>query len=259
MIMARSVISDIKRDHIHKLISKGKRLDGRAWDEYRSVTIETNYVESAEGSARVKLGNTDVLVGVKMDVGSPFPDTPDTGVLTTNAELIPMASPTFEPGPPDENAIELARVVDRGIRESEMIDMNALCITPGEEVWINFLDIYVLDYDGNLFDACFLGAVAALKTTTVPASRFDKGDDFPMPIQRIPISCTAVRIENSILFDPTLDEEKVAAARLTVTTDEDNNIRAMQKGLEGSFTRDQIKEIVETSQRIGKDLRKLIG
>lgn len=257
--MARSVISDIKRDHIHKLISKGKRLDGRAWDEYRSVTIETNYVESAEGSARVKLGNTDVLVGVKMDVGSPFPDTPDTGVLTTNAELIPMASPTFEPGPPDENAIELARVVDRGIRESEMIDMNALCITPGEEVWINFLDIYVLDYDGNLFDACFLGAVAALKTTTVPASRFDKGDDFPMPIQRIPISCTAVRIENSILFDPTLDEEKVAAARLTVTTDEDNNIRAMQKGLEGSFTRDQIKEIVETSQRIGKDLRKLIG
>lgn len=259
MIMARSVISDIKRDHIHKLISKGKRLDGRAWDEYRSVTIETNYVESAEGSARVKLGNTDVLVGVKMDVGSPFPDTPDTGVLTTNAELIPMASPTFEPGPPDENAIELARVVDRGIRESEMIDMNALCITPGEEVWINFLDIYVLDYDGNLFDACFLGAVAALKTTTVPASRFDKGDDFPMPIQRIPISCTAVRIENSILFDPTLDEEKVAAARLTVTTDEDNNIRAMQKGLEGSFTRDQIIEIVETSQRIGKDLRKLIG
>jgi len=259
LIMARSVISDIKRDHIHKLISKGRRLDGRSWDEYRGVTIETNYVESAEGSARVKLGNTDVLVGVKMDVGSPFADTPDTGVLTTTAELIPMASPTFEPGPPDENAIELARVVDRGIRESEMIDMNALCITPGEEVWINFLDIYVLDYDGNLFDACFLGAVAALKTTTVPASRFEKGDDFPMPVQRIPISCTAVRIENSILFDPTLDEEKVAAARLTVTTDEDNNIRAMQKGLEGSLTRDQIIEIVETSQRIGKDLRKLIG
>jgi len=257
--MARSVISDIKRDHIHKLITKGRRVDGRSWDEFRKVTIETNYGENAEGSARVRLGNTDVLVGVKMDVGSPFSDTPDSGVLTTSAELIPMASPSFEPGPPDENAIELARVVDRGIRESQMIDVSSLCIEAGERVWINFVDIYVLDYDGNLFDACFLGAIAALKTTMVPASRHDMGDDYPLPTNCTPISCTAVQIENSILFDPTLDEEKVAAARLTVTTDENGDIRAMQKGLRGSLTREQITTIIETSRRLGKDLRELIG
>ena len=79
--MARSVVSEIKRDHIHKLIAKGKRVDGRVWDEYRQISIETNYIETAEGSARVKMGNTDVLVGVKMGVGSPFADTPDRGVL----------------------------------------------------------------------------------------------------------------------------------------------------------------------------------
>jgi exosome complex component RRP42 len=257
--MARSVISDIKRDHIHKLITKGRRVDGRSWDEFRKVTIETNYGENAEGSARVRLGDTDVLVGVKMDVGSPFSDTPDSGVLTTSVELIPMASPSFEPGPPDENAIELARVVDRGIRESQMIDVNSLCIEPGEKVWINFVDIYVLDYDGNLFDACFLGSIAALKTTMVPASRHDMGDDYPLPTNCTPISCTAVQIENSILFDPTLDEEKVAAARLTVTTDENGDIRAMQKGLRGSLTREHITTMIDTSRRLGKDLRELIG
>ncbi|MEM2943350.1 MAG: exosome complex protein Rrp42 [Methanomassiliicoccales archaeon] len=256
--MARSIMSEIKKDHIHRLLARGKRVDGRNWDEFRDISIQVKFTETAEGSARVKLGNTDVLIGVKMETGIPFPDTPDKGVLATNAELIPLASPTFEPGPPDENAIELARVVDRGIRESEMIDLEALCIVPNEEVWICFVDIYVLDYDGNLFDASFLGTVAALKSTIVPASRFGKGEDFPLPIKCLPMSVTSVQIENSILVDPTLDEEKVASARLTVTTDENGDIRAMQKGLKGSLTIDQVRKIIETSQRLGNELRKLV-
>lgn len=257
--MARSIISEIKRDHIHKLLAKGKRVDGRSWDEFRPISIQTNYTETAEGSARVKLGNTDVLVGVKMQLGEPFDDTPNKGVLSTNAELIPLASPTFESGPPDENSIELARVVDRGIRESQMIDLEALCLEPKKEVWIMFTDIYVLDYDGNLFDAAFLGAVAALGSTKVPAKANDRGEDYPLPLRHIPMSVTAVQIENSILVDPTLDEEKVAAARLTVTTDENGDIRAMQKGGRGALTMDQIYKVIETSQRLGNDLRNLLG
>jgi exosome complex component RRP42 len=180
-------------------------------------------------------------------------------VLSTNAELIPLASPTFESGPPDENSIELARVVDRGIRESQMIDLEKLCIEPKKEVWMLFTDVYVLDYDGNLFDAATLGAVTALMSTVVPAKANDRGEDFPLPINHIPISITAVQIENSILVDPTLDEEKVAAARLTVTTDENGDLRAMQKGFTGALTIDQINKMIETSQRLGNDLRKILG
>ena len=257
--MARAVMSEIKKDHIHKLLAKGRRVDNRAWDEFRPITIQSGYIETAEGSARVKIGNTDVLVGVKMSIGEPFQDTPNKGVLSTNAELIPLASPNFESGPPDENSIELARVVDRGIRESQMVDLEAMCIEPEKEVWIMFTDIYVLDYDGNLFDAAFLGAISALKNAMVPAKANDRGDDYPLPIRHLPISVTAVQIENSILVDPTLDEEKVAEARLTVTTDENGDLRAMQKGLTGALSLDQIYKCVETSQRLGNDLRKLIG
>ena len=257
--MARSIMSEIKKDHIHKLLAKGKRVDGRAWDEFRPISIQTNFSETAEGSARVKLGNTDVLVGVKMTTGTPFDDTPNRGVLSTNAELIPMGSPTFEAGPPDENSIELARVVDRGIRESQMIDLEALCIEPKKEVWMVFTDIYVLDYDGNLFDAAFIGAMAALRSAIVPAKSHEKGDDYPLPVRHFPISVTAVQIENSILVDPTLDEEKVSAARLTVTTDENGDLRAMQKGGQGALTMDQIYKVIETSQRLGADLRNIIG
>src|SRR3989344_7494439 len=104
---------------IRKMIERGKRLDHRPFDQYREMTIEAGIISSAEGSARVKLGNTEVIVGVKLGVGTPFPDTQDEGVLMVTAELLPLAHPDFESGPPGEDAIELARVVDRAIRESK--------------------------------------------------------------------------------------------------------------------------------------------
>jgi exosome complex component RRP42 len=179
MMGSNKVVSEILRDYIHNSLEEGKRIDGRGYDDYRPVTIETNVIESAEGSARLHIGNTDVLAGIKMTVGEPFPDTPNVGVMTTNAELIPMASPTFESGPPDARAIELSRVVDRGLREGHAVDMEKLCIKEGEQVWIMFIDIHILDYDGNLFDAAALAAMSALASATVPASQYDLGEDFP--------------------------------------------------------------------------------
>ncbi len=94
-----TVVPIIKRDHIYKLAEQGKRVDGRNFDEYRKIEIETGVVSKAEGSARVKIGNTQVMAGIKMDVGEPYSDSPDSGVMTTAAELIPLASPDFESGP----------------------------------------------------------------------------------------------------------------------------------------------------------------
>src|SRR3989475_5769382 len=143
--MSEEIVSELMRAQVSRLGSTGQRLDGRALDEPRKLSLERAFVKTAEGSARVKLGNTDVLVGIKMSVGEPYPDTPNTGVLSTSVELIPMASPTFEAGPPRPEAIELARGVDRGIRESKMVSMEKLCITPKEKVWILFMHIHVLD------------------------------------------------------------------------------------------------------------------
>ncbi|UCE80544.1 MAG: exosome complex protein Rrp42 [Methanobacteriota archaeon] len=256
--MSKDVMADLKRDHITKLLSKGIRIDGRKFEEMRPLTVEKSYIQSAEGSARVRLGDTDVIVGVKMVVGQPFPDTPDKGVLTTNAELKPLASETFESGPPGKAAIELARVVDRGIREGQAVDMEKLCIEAEKEVWIMFIDIHTIDYDGNLFDAANVAAIAALKDAVVPAKRADKGEDFPLPVAHEPISVTAVKIDGHILADPTYDEEVVADARLTVAINEKGNICAMQKGGEGSFSVDEVLKIVDLSRRLGAEMRSKI-
>ncbi|TDA29709.1 MAG: RNA-binding protein, partial [Hadesarchaea archaeon] len=166
----KELISSVKKDYLLGLALQGKRVDGRALDQYREVSVERGVIGTAQGSALVKLGNTQVMVGVKLQKGEPFPDTPTSGILVVNAELLPLASPTFEPGPPNEDAIELARVVDRAIRESQMIDLEKLCIKEGEEVWAVFIDIYVLDHDGNLIDASVLASVAALYGVKPPVS-----------------------------------------------------------------------------------------
>jgi exosome complex component RRP42 len=70
-----------------------------------------------------------------------------------------------------------------------------------------------------------------------------------------PISITAVKIDGKILVDPTHDEERVADARLTVATLENGSLCAMQKGLDGSFTVDEVFKVVETSRRIGEEVR----
>lgn len=250
-----TITPSIKREYLAKLAGQGKREDNRGFDEFRPITIETNVISKAEGSARVKIGNTQVVAGIKMAVGEPYSDSPESGVMTTAAELIPLASPDFEAGPPREKAIELSRVVDRGIRESGVIELDKLCIEPKEKVWIVFIDIHIIDYDGNLFDAASLAALAALMTTTVPAKNFEIGDDYPLPIKEPPVSCTSVKFNGNVVIDPSLDEEETAEARLTVATDQNGDIRAMQKGLNGSFTVDEIKKVINTSIDNGKKIR----
>src|SRR6266550_4593182 len=146
------VVETIKRNQLVEALSKGRRLDGRGLNELRKLEIKTHVIEKANGSAMVTLGDTQVLAGVKVDKGTPFPDTPDKGLLIVGAEVLPMAAAYLEAGPPDESAIELARVVDRGVRESEMIDVASLVIKEGKWVYSVFVDVNILNADGNVFD-----------------------------------------------------------------------------------------------------------
>ncbi|AGI47335.1 RNase PH-related exoribonuclease [Thermoplasmatales archaeon BRNA1] len=260
--MSTPIVSQIRRDHLLNLLAEGRREDGRQLDEFRSIKVETGLIESADGSARVELGDTVVMAGVKIVPGVPYPDAPGDGTLTTGMELLPMAHPMFEPGPPDENAIEMARVVDRGIRESGMIDVKKLCIKEGESIWMVFLDLYAINHDGNLFDAATIASVCALRTATIPWKQYFpdmEKDDEPLPVTCLPISVTEHKIGNDLIVDPNFDEEAIATARLTVTTDENGNYRAMQKGGRGSITRGDLSLCLDRAVEIGNKIRSIIG
>lgn len=262
--MPPTMVTRIREKRISQLIASGKRLDGRELNEHREIQVESGLIERAEGSARVRIGKTEVLVGTKIEVGEPFTDTPDEGVLTVNAELVPLASPTFEPGPPDENSVELARVVDRCIRESKAIMLKDLCVEPGKKVFIVFVDIYVLNHDGNLIDTSALAALAALLNTKTYNYEVKDGEIKikpgykPLPMHNYPIAVTFAKINDKLLIDPGLDEEQVMDARLTMGIEKDGNICAIQKGGYGFFTAQEIFEASKIALQKAAKLRKLV-
>jgi exosome complex component RRP42 len=263
--MNSQIVVNVKKKRITEILANGKRTDGRGLTDYREIQIEPGVIERAEGSARVRLGKTEIIVGVKIGTGTPFPDMPDTGVLTVNAELVPLASPDFEPGPPGEKAVELARVVDRGIRESEAIDLKKLCVESGKLVFVVFVDVYVLNHDGNLIDASTIAALAALLNTkmfkyTVEECAIVKKPGYnPLPIVNYPVSVTFAKIGNKLILDTGLDEEQVMDARFTITMNQDGNICAMQKGGgSGYFTKEEILDAVKIASKKTAELRKIV-
>ncbi len=241
---------------------KGLRYDGRKLDEYRKVSLETGVTASAEGSARVKIGKTDLIVGVKMAIEKPYPDTPDRGNLMVNAELLPLSSPKFEPGPPGLNAIEIARVVDRGIRESGTIENKKLCIEAGEKVWSVMIDVCTINADGNLLDAASLATIAALKDTKFPKVKEDGSVNYEeksskgLPLTNEPIEVSVLKIDEYLIVDPLPQEEEAFDARLTVAVIKDGQLCALQKGGEAPLTIEEIDKMITLAKQKSAILRK---
>lgn len=236
-----------------KLLDDEKRISGRDFFEYRPITIETNVIKNADGSAIVTLGGTKVIAGVKAIIDKPFPDMPDEGSISIGVEMSPMSDPSFSSGPPDERSIELSRVVDRGIRESKGIDFKKLCIVSGEKVWVLFLDMYLINNDGNLFDACALAALAALKNTIIPELdesnepvKEGKGKSFEIDFD--PLLFTFFKIGDKIILDADMFEDEAADARFSVCIIKDGKMAAMQKGLNASFTESELELMIKTAK-----------
>lgn len=262
MMDSYEIVTKIKKRQISELLSQNKRLDGRGLTDYREIKVETGFIDQAAGSALVSLGNTKVLVGIKIETGKPFPDKPEEGVLIVNSEFVPLASPTFETGPPREDSVQLSRVVDRGIREAKVIDTKKLCIVPGKNVFLVFVDIYVLDHDGNLIDASALASISALLNTkmkeyvvTKKGELKFKKKNVKLPVTNYPVEVTMVKINDKLIVDPSLEEELASDTQITIAIDKDDKICAMQKSRIGTLTPADITEAVKTAKIKAKELR----
>lgn len=257
--------SAITGERIKRYLDEGKRFDSRNPEEFREIVIETNVSKNAEGSARVKIGKTEVVVGIKMDVSEPYPDAQDKGNIMVTAELLPLSSPRFENGPPKFPAIELGRVIDRAIRESKFIDLEKLCIKKGEKVWTVFIDIYSINDDGNLFDAAGLGAIVALKNAKIP--KYDEKTEKVVygeltnkciPLSKdTPISITIHKIGDNLVVDTTREEEDISETRVTIGSS-NGNISSIQKGNKRSLSVEEFSKILELSEKVYKNIFKKI-
>ena len=261
----KRIISKIEKDYILSNLKKEERIDNRGLWEYREFQINSDLIASAQGSADVSLGDTRIITGLKYDVGAPFPDLPDEGVCTVMAELLPIASPLFERGPPDEQSIELARVVDRGIRHADCVQTKKLCIKEKEAVYILFVDMYVINYAGNLIDTGGVSALTTLLSAHIPegiwneekhetewTGKYFYGQDL---VNELPFVLTYGKIEDIIFLDPSLPEELVCDGKISISVTE-NKITSIQKSGAATFSIDEIKMLGNKSLELCKKLRK---
>ena len=259
------MISNIQKQRILDYLNQDKRFDGRNTQQMREIQVEMNISENAEGSCSLKVGKTEVYVGVKMSVSQPYPDNPDEGSLSTTLELGPMADENYDMGPPKIEAIEMARVVDRGIRESGFIDFKGLCIEKGEKCWQIALDIYAINNDGNLFDIASLASLIAIANTKIPVYNEETQrpehelSDKPLPLKKEAMSfnLTFYKVGNKFLIDPTREEEEISEYRLAMAIADNEGqarITAMQKGKEGAISKQEMQEILILVEERHKEL-----
>src|SRR5579871_5854244 len=136
------------------------RPDGRRPDELRAVEIATGYLKTAEGSALITVGNTQVLCAASVENSVPsFLRNTGKGWVTAEYSMLPRATATRTPrevskGRPSGRTHEIQRLIGRSLRA--VLDLGVL----GERSII--LDCDVLQADGGTRVASITGAYVAL-------------------------------------------------------------------------------------------------
>ncbi|CDS08381.1 hypothetical protein LRAMOSA02329 [Lichtheimia ramosa] len=268
--MPAPLISPAERDYITQGVEYDCRADGRGRLEYRHLVLETGILSQTSGSARCRLGDSDVLVGVKVEIGEIEQGQPDQGRIVCNVECSPSASQQFEGRGADDLNTALTLSLDRLFNGPQNgLDLSKLCIVPGQQCWVIYVDAMVMDCAGNLFDCIVMTVRAALFDTRIPRTElqelgdgeyeFEVMDDVEdaVPIadwDRLPISVTLYKIGERYIIDPTILEELSSEVTLTVGVNKDGATCGMQKGAGGSINPSLLTEMVQTASTIGKSL-----
>lgn len=266
-----SKISQSEQRFVISGIEQNMRNDGRSRLDYRQFNVETSVQSQTNGSARVKLGqHTDVLVGIKVEVGEVNSDFPDQGILQVHVECLPSASPEFEGRGAEELNATLAATLSNLIRNSFAIDWKSLCITPGRQCWIVYVDCLVLDSSGNLLDALAIAVKSALFNTKVPKIEVielengmteievsdDPSDFSKLNTSNVPISITMAKVGTKYIVDPSFQEELCMESRITIAINSKGNICSIQKGggAASGINPSELNKMLQVARKIGMSL-----
>ncbi|GEM84277.1 ribonuclease PH [Meiothermus hypogaeus] len=203
-----------------------KRKDGRTAQELRPLTLRMGYVEYAEGSALVELGNTRVLVNVSLAEGVPRHVSGREGWLMAEYNLLPRS--TKERKERERQKIsgrtaEIQRFLGRAFRAA--LDLSLL---PNKTVVI---DADVLQADGGTRVASLLGGYAALHMAMDRLVSRGKIDEWPLTeFAAVSVGWMA---DDSLLLDLTQVEDENAWADLTVVATRSGDIIELHGAGEG--------------------------
>ncbi|XP_066506487.1 exosome complex component RRP43 isoform X2 [Hoplias malabaricus] len=255
-------------EYHRSFLKENCRPDGRELGEFRLTTLNIGSINTADGSALVKIGNTTVICGIKAELAAPSTDAPDKGYIVPNVDLPPLCSSRFRPGPPGEQAQAASQFIADVIDGSKIIKKEELCIEKSKLCWVLYCDIICLDYDGNLLDACVITLLAALKNIQLPTVTINKETDLAdvdiqhkrhLHINKQPVASTfAVFDDTVIIVDPTAEEESLASSLITAVTDEDDQICAFHKPGGTPLSAEKLQDCITRAVMRHREIDRLI-
>lgn len=225
MLSNVDLLSNCERDFIKSAVSADKRVDHRTSNQSRNVRVSFGL---DRGCCIASLGDTKVMVQVSAEIIVPKPGRPTEGELFVNLELSPMAAPHFEAGRLGDYGVEVSRLLERCIRDSQCIDLESLCVVSGEKVWALRVDAQVLNHQGNIVECAGIATIGALMHfrrpdvtvigTDVTVHNPRDREPVPLHLHHYPFLACYAFYDNgrTVLVDPTDLEERIAEGLLSI-------------------------------------------
>ncbi|GLT27448.1 hypothetical protein SLA2020_024450 [Shorea laevis] len=262
-----------ERHFIQGGIAQDLRSDGRKRLTYRPIYVETGIIPQANGSARVRLGATDVIASVKAELGRPSAMQPDKGKITINVDCSPTAAPMFKGRGGEELSMELSIALQRCLLGGKSgagagINLTSLVVVEGKVCWDLYIDGLVVSSDGNLLDALSAAIKAALSNTDIPKVNVAaelSGDEQPevdisdqeflqFDTSGVPVIITLTKVGRHCIVDGTADEESQMSSAVSISVNRQGHICGLTKrggaGLDPSIILDMISVAKHVSEQL---------
>ncbi|CAI9102893.1 OLC1v1001260C1 [Oldenlandia corymbosa var. corymbosa] len=265
-------LSTGEKNFINGGVAQDLRTDGRKRLTYRPIYITTGVIPQANGSARVKMGATDVIASVKAELGRPTAAYPDKGKVSINVDCSPTAEPTFEGRGGEELSSELSMALQRCLLGGKSgagagIDRSSLSIVEGKICWDLYIEGLVVSSDGNLLDALGAAIKAALSNTALPKVQVASvaADEQPevdlsseeflqFDTSGVPVIITLTKVGKHYIVDATSEEESQMSSAVSVSVNRQGHICGMTKrggaGLDPSVILDMVSVAKHLSEQL---------
>lgn len=157
----------------------------------------------------------------------------------------------------------MSRLIEKCLKDSNSIDLEALCIVPGVRVFSIRCDVSILDNVGNICDACFLAILSSLRhfrrpdisivDSNIIVNSIDEKEPIPLTIHHTPLSITYGLLNNNqiAIMDPNDREEKVVEDSITFILNSQGELCGIHKDGGNGISIDMIMKLAsESSEEI---------
>jgi exosome complex component RRP42 len=286
--------SQAEVDYTLKGVAQDLREDGRQRLDFRHLELEVGPLPHANGSARLRAGGADALIGVNCLLSEPAEETPELGRIVVTVGCGPgdaaaAGLPEYASGALnlDEKRLWLESAMALAYSASSIPDaLRTLCIAPGRHCWELRVHVQLIRTDGCPLDAISLGVRAALHNTLVPSVTVVDGsssegavgggselqaasgtktpldldldesieESTPFAAETLPLFITLATLDSQLVADCTSKERDACSSASSLAFDAQGRVCATCAGGGEGLHLASLASAMQTAQQLSREL-----